>query len=306
MSSAWLAFKERLKVPAIAAPMFLVSGPKLVIAAAKAGMGAAFPAPNARTIQELDEWMGEINDSLAQADRPWALNIVAHHSYQRLREELELIVKHKPPLVITALGSPKGVVEAVHSYGGLVFADVIGTAFAKKALQAEVDGLVLICAGAGGHTGQLSPFAFVSAIRGIFPGPLIVGGAIGTGRAIRAIEVLGADIAYIGTPFVAAKESLAPDAYKQMLITSTHEDLVQTAAVTGVKANWLKGSLEACNIDPNKIDTSIPNFGDPNVAFKRWKDTWSAGQSVDLVQKIEPAADIVQRFVQEYEAAKGR
>jgi nitronate monooxygenase len=306
MSSAWLAFKERLKVPAIAAPMFLVSGPKLVIAAAKAGMGAAFPAPNARTIEDLDQWMGEINDSLAQADRPWALNIVAHHSYQRLKEELELIVKHKPPLVITALGSPKGVVEAVHSYGGLVFADVIGTAFAKKALQAEVDGLVLICAGAGGHTGQLSPFAFISAVRGIFPGPLIVGGAIGNGRAIRAIEVLGADLAYIGTPFVAAKESLAPDAYKQMLITSTHEDLVQTAAVTGVKANWLKGSLEAVGIDPNKIDTSIPNFGDPNVAFKRWKDTWSAGQSVDLVQKIEPAADIVHRFVQEYEAAKGR
>lgn len=306
MSSAWLAFKERLKVPAIAAPMFLVSGPKLVIAAAKAGMGAAFPAPNARTIGELDEWMGEINDSLAQADRPWALNIVAHHSYTRLKEELELIVKHKPPLVITALGSPKGVVEAVHSYGGLVFADVIGTAFAKKALQAEVDGLVLICAGAGGHTGQLSPFAFVSAVRGMFHGPLIVGGAIGTGRAIRAIEVLGADLAYIGTPFVAAKESLAPDAYKQMLITATHEDLVTTAAVTGVKANWLKGSLEKCGIDPDKIDTSIPNFGDPNVAFKRWKDTWSAGQSVDLVQKIEPAADIVHRFVQEYEAAKGR
>lgn len=306
MPSAWLAFKEWLKIPAIAAPMFLVSGPKLVIAAAKAGMAAAFPAPNARTIEELDQWMGEINDTLAQADRPWALNIVAHHSYARLKEELELIVKHKPPLVITALGSPKGVIEAVHSYGGLVFADVIAMSFARKALDAGVDGLVLICAGAGGHTGQLSPFAFVSAVRGIFPGPLVVGGAIGTGRAVRAIEVLGADLAYVGTPFVAAKESLAPDAYKQMLISATHEDLVQTAAVTGVRANWLKGSLQAVGIDPDKADTGAPNFGDPNIAFKRWKDTWSAGQSVDLVQKIEYASDIVGRFVQEYEAARER
>lgn len=303
MSSAWLAFKERLKVPAIAAPMFLVSGPQLVIAAAKAGMAAAFPAPNARTIEDLDSWMSEINDSLAQADRPWALNIVAHHSYTRLKDELELIVRHKPPLVITALGSPRAVVDAVHSYGGLVFADVIEMSFARKALQADVDGLVLICAGAGGHTGQLSPFAFVSAVRGIFPGPLVVGGAIGTGRAIRAVEVLGADLAYIGTPFVAAKESLAPQAYKQMLITSTHEDLVQTAAVTGVRANWLKGSLAAVGIDPDKIDAGAPNFGDPNVAFKRWKDTWSAGQSVDLVQKIEGAGDIVARLLQEYQVA---
>jgi nitronate monooxygenase len=306
MASAWLGFKERLKIPAIAAPMFLVSGPKLVIAAAKAGIASAFPAPNARTIEDLDQWMGEVNDSLAQADRPWALNIVAHHSYARLKDELELIVKHKPPLVITALGSPRGVIEAVHSYGGIVFADVINMPFARKALDAGVDGLVLICAGAGGHTGQLSPFAFVSAVRGIFPGPLVVGGAVGTGRAVRAIEVLGGDLAYIGTPFVAAKESLAPDAYKQMLISSTHEDLVQTAAVTGVRANWLKGSLQAVGIDPDKMDAGTPHFGDPNAAFKRWKDTWSAGQSVDLVQKVESAADIVGRFVQEYDAALER
>ena len=304
MSSAWLSFKERLTIPAIAAPMFLVSGPKLTVAVAKAGMAAAFPAPNARTIEELDQWMGEVNDGLAQADRPWALNIVAHHSYARLKEELELIVRHKPPLVITALGSPRAVVDAVHSYGGLIFADVIEMKFARKALEAGVDGLVLICAGAGGHTGTLSPFAFVSAVRGIFPGPLVIGGAIGTGRAIKAVEVLGADLAYVGTPFVAAKESLAPDAYKQMLITSTHEDLVTTAAVTGVKANWLKGSLAAAGIDVLKANLDAPNFGDPNVAFKRWKDTWSAGQSVDLVQMIEPASEIVARFRREYEAVE--
>lgn len=306
MPSAWLSFKERLKIPAIAAPMFLVSGPKLVIAAAKAGMASAFPAPNARTLDELDQWMAEINDNLAQADRPWALNIVAHHSYARLKDELELIVKHKPPLVITALGSPRGVIEAVHSYGGLVFADVIAMNFARKALDAGVDGLVLICAGAGGHTGALNPFAFVSAVRGIFPGPLVVGGAIGTGRAVRAVEVLGGDLAYIGTPFVAARESLAPDAYKQMLISSTHEDLVLSASVTGVKANWLKGSLIKAGIDPQKAEAEAPNFSDPNVAFKRWKDTWSAGQSVDLVQRVEPAADIVARLVREYGAALER
>lgn len=303
MQSTWLSFKERLTIPAIAAPMFLVSGPKLTIAVAKAGMAASFPAPNARTIEELDQWMGEVNDSLAQADRPWVLNIVAHHSYARLKEELELIVKHKPPLVITALGSPRAVVDAVHSYGGLIFADVIEMKFARKALEAGVDGLVLICAGAGGHTGTLSPFAFISAVRGIFPGPVVVGGAIGTGRAIKAVEVLGADLAYIGTPFVVAKESLAPDDYKRMLIASTHEDLVATAAVTGVKANWLKGSLAAAGIDLLKANLDAPNFGDPNIAFKRWKDTWSAGQSVDLVQMIEPASEIVARFVREYRAA---
>ena len=302
MPSAWLSFKERLTIPAIAAPMFLVSGPKLTVAVAKAGMAAAFPAPNARTIEELDQWMGEVNDSLAQADRPWVLNIVAHHSYPRLKDELELIVKHKPPLVITALGSPRAVVDAVHSYGGLIFADVIEMKFARKALEAGVDGLVLICAGAGGHTGAQSPFAFVSAVRGIFPGPVVVGGAIATGKAIKAVEVMGADLAYIGTPFVAAKESLAPDPYKHMLITSTHEDLITTAAVTGVKANWLKGSLAAAGVDLVKANLDAPNFGDPNIAFKRWKDTWSAGQSVDLVQMIEPASEIVARFVREYRA----
>lgn len=306
VESRFRAFAERLKVPAIAAPMFLVSGPELVVSCAKAGMAAAFPAPNARETRDLDNWMAEISSRLGPADAPWALNIVAHQSYGRLGGELELIAKHKPPMVITALGSPARVVDAVHAYGGLVFADVIAVNFARKCLQAGVDGLVLVCAGAGGHTGQLSPFAFVSAVREFFPGPLVVGGAVGTGRAIRAVEVLGADLAYLGTPFVAARESLAPDAYKAMLVASTHQDLVQTTAVTGVRANWLKASLESAGIDPSQVKEDGPVFSDPASAFKRWKDTWSAGQGVDLVRAVEPAADIVARFVREYRDAKER
>lgn len=303
MASAWIAFKERLKIPAIAAPMFLVSGPKLVVATAKAGMAAAFPAPNARTIADLDRWMSEISRDLAQADVPWALNIVAHKSYERLNEELELIVRHKPPLVITALGSPRAVIEAVHSYGGLVFADVIDMKFAKKALEAGVDGLVLVCAGAGGHTGALSPFAFVTAVRGIFHGPVVVGGAIGSGRAIRAIEMLGADLAYIGTPFIAAEESLAPEAYKKMVVSSTHEDLIVTNAITGVTGSWLKPSLVAAGLDPAALAKGeAPNFSDATNAYKRWKDTWAAGQGIDVVRKVEPAAEIVANLVREYRA----
>jgi nitronate monooxygenase len=275
-----------------------------VVAVAKAGMAAAFPAPNARTIADLDHWMDEISRDLAQADVPWVVNIVAHKSYERLNEELELIVRHKPPLVITALGSPRAVIDAVHSYGGLVFADVIDMRFARKALEAGVDGLVLVCAGAGGHTGALSPFAFVSAVRGIFHGPLVVGGAIGSGRAIRAIEMLGADLAYIGTPFIAAEESLAPDTYKKMVVSSTHEDLIVTNAITGVTGSWLKPSLVAAGLDPAALAKGeAPNFSDPANAYKRWKDTWAAGQGIDLVRKVEPAAEIVANFVREYHAA---
>ncbi|MEQ1753636.1 MAG: nitronate monooxygenase [Micropepsaceae bacterium] len=302
VESRFRAFTEKLKVPAIAAPMFLVTGPQLVIAAAKAGMAAAFPAPNARTLEELESWILQIKQSLGPADAPWAMNVVAHQSYGRMQDELELIARYQPPMVITALGSPRRVVDAVHSYGGLVFADVIATGFARKCLQAGVDGLILVCAGAGGHTGQLSPFAFVSAVREFFGGPLVVGGAVNNGRAIRAVEVLGAELAYVGTPFVAAVESLAPDAYKDMLVASTHEDLVQTNAVTGVRANWLRASLEKVGIDPLKVSEEGPVFSDPTAAFRRWKDTWSAGQGVDLVRRVEPAADIVGRLVGEYRA----
>jgi nitronate monooxygenase len=299
------AFSRRLKVPAIAAPMFLVSGPELVLAACRAGMACAFPAPNARTIEDLDAWMARLNSELGDGDAPWVLNMVAHQSYGRLDAELDLIARHKPAMVITALGSPRRVVETVQAYGGLVLADVISVAFARKCLQAGVDGLVAVCAGAGGHTGQLSPFAFVPAVRAFFDGPLVVGGAIGSGRAIRALEVLGADLAYVGTPFIAAAESLAPEAYKAMVVTSTHEDLVQTTAVTGVRANWFKASLAAAGIDPAAVREEGPVFSDPAAAFRRWKDTWSAGQGVDAVTRIEPAAAIVERLAAGYRSARG-
>jgi nitronate monooxygenase len=302
--SRFRAFAARLKVPAIAAPMFLVSGPDLVLATCKAGMAAAFPAPNARTLDELDAWMARLNAGLAPHDATWILNMVAHQSYGRLDAELELIARHKPSMVITALGSPKRVVDAVHAYGGLVLADVINVAFARRCLQAGVDGLVLVSAGAGGHTGQLSPFAFVPAVRAFFDGPLVVGGAISSGRAIRALEVLGADLAYVGTPFIVATESLAPDAYKDMVVASTHEDLVQTSAVTGVRANWLKASLAAAGIDPSAVREDGPVFSDPSAAFRRWKDTWSAGQGVDAVERIEPAAGIVERLAAGYREAR--
>ena len=299
------AFADRLKVPAIAAPMFLVSGPDLVVAACKAGMAAAFPAPNARSIDELEAWMARLNAEMSPQDAPWVLNIVAHQSYGRLEAELDLIIRYKPALVITALGSPRRVVDAVHSYGGLILADVINVAFARKCVQAGVDGLVLVCAGAGGHTGQLSPFAFVPAVRAFFDGPLVVGGAVGSGQAIRALEVLGADLAYVGTPFIAAAESLAPAAYKDMVVAATHEDLVQTNAVTGVRANWLRASLAAAGIDPAAVREDGPVFSDPSAAFRRWKDTWSAGQGVDAVERIEPAAAIVERLAAGYRAARG-
>jgi nitronate monooxygenase len=299
------AFADRLKVPAIAAPMFLVSGPDLVVAACKAGMAAAFPAPNARSIDELEAWMARLNAEISPQDAPWVLNIVAHQSYGRLEAELDLIIRYKPALVITALGSPRRVVDAVHSYGGLILADVINVAFARKCVQAGVDGLVLVCAGAGGHTGQLSPFAFVPAVRAFFDGPLVVGGAVGSGQAIRALEVLGADLAYVGTPFIAAAESLAPAAYKDMVVAATHEDLVQTNAVTGVRANWLRASLAAAGIDPAAVREDGPVFSDPSAAFRRWKDTWSAGQGVDAVMRVEPVAAIVEHLAAGYRAARG-
>lgn len=299
------AFADRLKVPAIAAPMFLVSGPDLVVAACKAGMAAAFPAPNARSIDELEAWMARLNADVSLLDAPWVLNIVAHQSYGRLEAELDLIIRYKPALVITALGSPRRVVDAVHSYGGLILADVINVAFARKCVQAGVDGLVLVCAGAGGHTGQLSPFAFIPAVRAFFDGPLVVGGAVGSGRAIRALELLGADLAYVGTPFIAASESLAPGAYKDMVVASTHEDLVQTSVVTGVRANWLRASLAAAGIDPAVVREDGPVFSDPSAAFRRWKDTWSAGQGVDAIARVEPAAMIVEHLILDYKASRG-
>lgn len=296
---------QRMTLPAIAAPMFLVSGPDLVLAACKAGVIGAFPAPNCRKIEDLDGWLARITGELAGTNAaPFALNMVVHSSYQRLLPELELIKKYKPPMVITALGSPRNVVETVHAYGGKVFADVINPKFAKKAIEAGVDGLILVCAGAGGHVGPLPAFAFVPEVRKFWDGPIVIGGAIANGRSLRAVEMLGADLAYIGTSFIAARESMAPDAYKDMLIRTDADGIVGTNAVTGVYGNFLGESLVAAGYDLKNLKPKEVNFaGGPESAAKAWKHIWSAGQGVGSVAAVEPVAEIVARLSREYHAA---
>lgn len=294
----------RLRLPAIAAPMFLVSGVDMVLAACKAGIIGSFPANNARTLEELDAWMATIAATLPADAPPWAMNIMVHRSYARWEEELELVLKHRPPIVITALGSPTAVVEAIHSYGGLVYADVNSLTFAQKAAKTGVDGLVLVAAGAGGHTGPISGFAFAPAVREWFDGTLVLGGGIGSGRAVRAAQMLGADLAYLGTRLIACTESLAVPGYKQMLVDATAEDIVTSAALTGVPANWLKPSLMAAGYDAEGLKTKAEiNLGRPEDAAKRWRDVWAAGHGVDQVKAIEPLGEIIDGLVRDYEAA---
>lgn len=294
---------ERMALPVIAAPMFLVSCPELVVACCRSGVIGAFPAPNCRTIEDLDGWLARISAESKDA-APFALNMVVHSTYPRLAAELDLVKKHKPPLVITALGSPRNVVEAVHSYGGRVFADVISPKFAKKAIEAGVDGLILVAAGAGGHAGALAPFAFLPEVRKFWSGPVVLGGGVSNGRSVRAVEVLGADLAYIGTSFIAAAESMAPAAYKEMLIRTDAEGIVLTNAVTGVHGNFLAESLVAAGYDLKNLQPKQMNLaGGADTAMKAWKHIWSAGQGVGSVTKIEPAAEIIARIRGEYAAA---
>lgn len=295
---------ERLRLPAIAAPMFLVSGVDMVLAACKAGIIGSFPANNARTLDDLDAWMGQIGSTLPAEAPPWAINIMVHRSYARWEEELELVLKHRPPIVITALGSPSAVVDAIHGYGGLVYADVNSLTFAEKAARTGVDGLILVAAGAGGHTGQIAGFAFAPAARELFEGTIILGGGIGSGRAIRAAQMLGADLAYLGTRLIACEESLAAPGYKQMLVEATAEDIVTSAALTGIPANWLKKSLMAAGYDAEGLKAKAEiNLGRPEDAAKRWRDVWAAGQGAGEVHAVEPLADIVEALVADYQAA---
>lgn len=304
--------KKNLRLPVIAAPMFLVSGPDMVIAACKAGIVGSFPTPNARTIDDLESWMKQITGELARAkaedpDRiigPWAANVVVHSSNTRLKQDMELVIRYKPPLVITALGSPAAVVGAVHDYGGKVLADVNSVAFARKAAAAGVDGLVLVASGAGGHTGQMSAFAFVSAVRDFFDGIIVLAGSICDGAAVRAAEVLGADLAYMGTRFIAVEESLAQDGYRQMLVDSTFEDILCTNAFTGAYANMLKPSIRHAGLDPDNLRArDIIDFTDPQSDSKAWKNIWSAGHGVDSVTKVEPLPRLVDQLAREYELA---
>lgn len=292
---------RRLRLPLVAAPMFLVSGPDMVLAACRSGVIGSFPGPNCRTIEDVEAWMKTIAEALTEEDAPWAYNMVCHSSYPRFDAELELVKKYQPPIVITALGGPQRVVEAVHSYGGLVFADVNSVQFAAKAAATGVDGLVLVCAGAGGHTGMVANVAFIEAVRQFFDGIIAVAGGISTGRGIRAAEAMGADLAYMGTAFIPAEESLAHPDYKDMVVRSAVSDIVVSASVTGVPASWLKESLRRSGLDPENLpEKGRVQFDDPSQILKGWKDVWSAGQGVGAVNAVEPLGSIVARLAREY------
>ncbi len=305
-----------LRVPVVAAPMFLVSGPRLVVAACRAGIVGAFPTPNARPIEMLEQWMREITESLARARDeqapetigPWCANLVTHSSNTRLPDDLRLVARYQPPLVVTALGSPRPAMETVHGYGGLVVADVTNLTLARKAVAAGVDGLACICSGAGGHTGSLSPFAFVSAVREFFDGLVIVGGAITDGWGVAGAIAAGADLVYMGTRFIATQESMADAAYKQMLVDSNAEDLVVSAGLTGTPASWLKPSLRARGLDPDQMPSAPKRSYDSNDVNKptQWRDIWTAGQGVGAIKAVDTVDTVVERLRAEYDRAGRR
>ena len=296
------SIKSRLRLPAICAPMFLVTGPDMVISACKSGVLGTFPATNARTEEQLVSWLDQISTSITKSDAPWALNMITHNSYGRFNAELDLVRQYQPELVITALGGPHRVTDVVHGYGGLVFADVNSPKFARKAIEKGADGLVLICAGAGGHTGEYAMIPFVEEVRTFFDGPIIVGGGIGTGRGIKAVEALGVDFAYLGTRFLACKESLINDDYRQMVWDSQMEDLIASRAITGALGNWMRASVEAAGLteEAMKAVAKIDFSQDMHAGTKAWKHVWSAGQGVGLVNTPESVADVVETLVRQY------
>ena len=302
---------NQLRLPVISAPMFLVSGPELVKNCCLNGVIGSFPAPNARPIEILDEWMEQLNKDLEKARiedpnrkiAPWAMNMVVHSSYSRLQDELALIKKHKPQLVITSLGSPKHVVDIVHEYGGLVFSDVSDIKFAKKAAEAGVDGLILVASGAGGHAGGINSFAFVDMVRSFWDGLIILAGAISTGKGILAAQAAGADLAYMGTRFIVATESMANNEYREMLVAASQEDIVLTDAFSGVSANMLKPSIVKAGLDPEQlVKKNKVDFDDmqKETNAKAWRDIWSAGHGVGAIDKIESAAAIIEQLEKEY------
>ena len=316
MPSCVRSYPFVLRLPVFAAPMFLISGPELVLQACKAGIIGAFPTPNARPINVLEDWMRQITEGLARARDeqpaatlgPWCANLVTHSSNTRLAQDLALVARYKPPVVVTALGSPKPAIEVVHGYGGLVFADVIGLGLAKKAVAAGADGLACVSAGAGGHTGFLSPFAFVSAVREFFDGYVILGGGISDGWGVAGAIASGADFVYMGTRFIPTLESLAPAAYKQMVVDSSIDDLIVSAGISGTAASWLKPSLRANGLDPDNMPDAPGRHYDSNQSFtdKKWAEVWAAGQGLGTIKSVESVATVVQRLAQEYALATSR
>lgn len=307
---------KRLRLPVIGAPLFILSGPELVIAQCKAGIIGSFPALNARPAEVLGEWLTRIKTELAAHDAqypdspsaPFAVNQIVHKSNDRLMHDVELCVRHQVPIVITSLGAVTEVNQAIHSYGGMVFHDVISDKFARKAVDKGADGLVAVAAGAGGHAGRLSPFALVQEIRQWFSGPLALSGAIANGAAILAAQAAGADFAYIGSPFIATAEARASEPYKQAIVEGTSADIVYSNLFTGVHGNYLRQSIVNAGLDPDALpeaDPSKMNFGGGSAA-KAWRDIWGSGQGIGAVDAIVPAAERIARFAAEYQAAATR
>ena len=306
-----------LELPVVCAPMFIVSGPDLVIAQCKAGVVGSFPALNARPQEELEKWIVRIKLELAEWEKetgkkaaPFAVNQICHSSNNRLMADMEVCVKHEVPIIITSLQCIPEVIDATHSYGGIVLHDTINMRHTKKALSMGVDGIIAVCHGAGGHAGKLSPFAFIPEVRDIHEGPILMSGSISTGGAVAAAVSTGADLAYIGSLFIATDEANATQGYKDEVVDSTGEDIVYSSLFTGVDGNYLRGSIEKAGLDPDnlpKADKSAMNFGSGgNTDAKAWKDIWGAGQGVGSVKAVESVQDVVDRLKAEYDAAVSR
>ncbi|HEX2793703.1 MAG TPA: nitronate monooxygenase family protein [Croceicoccus sp.] len=299
---------DRLKLPVIASPMFIVSQPDLVMAQCRSGIVGSFPSLNARGEGEFERWLIRLNEELTEADAPFAVNLIVHRSNPRLDEDLELCVKYRVPIIITSLGAQVHVNEAIHSYGGLVLHDVINDRFARKAIEKGADGLVAVAAGAGGHAGTLSPFALVQEIRQWFDGPVALSGSIATGSAVLAAQAMGADVAYIGSAFIATEEAVAVPEYKQMIVDSAAADIVYTDHFSGVHGNYLRPSIARAGLDPENLGTKAEmNFGEATApGAKAWKDIWGCGQGIGAVGAVVPAAERVAQLAREYAEAKRR
>jgi nitronate monooxygenase len=308
---------QRLALPVVGAPLFIVSNPRLVIAQCQAGIVGSMPSLNARPASQLDEWLAEITEALAAWDRahperksaPFAINQIVHKSNDRLEQDMAVCARYKVPVVITSLGARADVNDAVHGWGGIVLHDIINNGFAKKAVEKGADGLIAVAAGAGGHAGVKSPFALVQEIREWFDGPLALSGAIATGDAVLAAQACGADLAYIGSAFIATDEARASDAYKQCIVDSSSDDIVYSNLFTGVHGNYLKPSIRNAGLDPDHLPDSDPtkmSFGDGDITKKAWKDIWGCGQGIGAVHAVLPAGELVARLRREYDAARER
>jgi nitronate monooxygenase len=308
--------RDRLRLPVIASPLFIISGPELVISQCKAGVVGSFPSLNARPISQLDEWLAQITEELAAWDKanpdrpsaPFAANQIVHRTNNRLEEDIELCAKYKVPIMITSLGAREDVNEAVHAWGGITLHDVITDRFAHKAIEKGADGLIPVAAGAGGHAGGTSPFALVQEIREWFDGPVALSGAIAHGRSILSAQAMGADLAYIGSAFIATQEARAVEGYKDMIVESAADDIVYSNLFTGVHGNYLRPSIIKAGLDPDNLPQSDPskmNFGSGgNQEAKAWRDIWGCGQGIGAVKDIPTAGQMVDRLSAEYEAAK--